>query len=135
MNNTSKTVLHLEPVGLHPVSCKGSSITFVLDSPFSNWTWNFRPSIQCSFPNSCLVTSTLAVLVQPVSTRRKLVSFNVCLFGAEQLVPVSVDIRLGLLVPYHVQVSICSLVKSASLNSQERPNLAKSSWNENVLLH
>ena len=45
MSKTSIPVLHLEPVGLHPVNCKGSSITFVLEPSFFNWTWNFRLSM------------------------------------------------------------------------------------------
>ena len=62
--------------------------------PFSIGLGNVRLSIQCSFPNSCLVTGTLTMLAHTVNTGRKLVHFNLCLFRAEPLVPVSVDIRL-----------------------------------------
>ena len=91
MSKTSIPVLHLEPVGLHPVNCKGSSITLSWSHPFSI---GLGISGSACFPSSCLVAGTLAVLAHAVSTRRELVPFNLCLFGAEQLVPVSTDIRL-----------------------------------------
>ena len=128
MSKTSIPVLHLEPVGLHPVNCKGSSITFVLELSFFNWTWNFRLSM---FSKQLFGDRHAGSACTRSQYKKEACALQFVLVWSRTVGTSEYwHQTLDFLAPCNVQVNICSLVKSASLNSQERPNLAKCSWNE-----
>ena len=128
MSKTSIPVLHLEPVGLHPVNCKGSSITFVLEPSFFNWTWNFRLRM---FSKHLFGDRHAGSACTSSQHKEGSLCPSICTCLEQNSCTSEYwHQTLDFLAPYNVQVNICSLVKSASLNSQERPNLAKCSWNE-----